>query len=86
MVWCSQRTRSLICSLTGPVGRNFVDTKRKANGVAECVVQEVWCETSYGFRFRSVVRERLIDVEKGTLKSGVRVNNREDAVCIVQYA
>lgn len=58
--------------------------QRKANGVAECVVPGVWCETSYGFRFRSAVRERLIDVEKGTLKSGVRVNNREDAVCIVQ--
>jgi hypothetical protein len=75
----------LLCSLAGPVGRNFVDSKRKANGVAEFVALGFGCETSYSFRFRSVVRERLADVEKETLKSGVWVNNREDAVCIVQY-
>jgi hypothetical protein len=66
-VWCSQRTRGFICSLAGPVGWNFVDSKRKANGVAEFAVLGVWCATISDFRFRSMVRERLIDVEKVTL-------------------
>jgi hypothetical protein len=80
----SQRTRSLPCSLASPTGRNFIDSKRKPNGVAKFVVPGVWCETDYGFHFRSMVGERLMGVEKGRLKSGVWVSNKEDALRIVQ--